>query len=122
MDTETVAGVAGQPQPNVANGCDSIAAEKGPSETAGNPSECRTSDTLNTNYNADPTCFLPPNPEAVYQADCALRRTEDEAHRMKLAVLMSCQKNGVRAGFLERQIGIVKSHKVRVAAKTEVAL
>lgn len=72
---------------------------------------------IDTNYNADPTCFLPPNPEAVYQADCALRRTEDEVHRMKLAILMSCQKNGTLAGFLERQTAIVEGRKPRERAK-----
>lgn len=74
----------------------------------------------NTNYNLDPTCFLPPNPEAVYPLDCESRRTEDKTRQMQLTVLMACQKNGTRAGFLERQIGIVKSRRYRVAAKREV--
>ena len=71
----------------------------------------------NTNYNADPTCFLPPNPEAVYQADCAQRRAEDDTRRMQFTVLMACQKNGTRAGFLERQKQIVKP-RIRVQAVT----
>lgn len=68
----------------------------------------------------DPTTFLPPNPEAVYPLDCESRRTEDKTRQMQLTVLMACQKNGTRAGFLERQIGIVKSHRYGVAAKREV--
>ncbi|WP_028136133.1 hypothetical protein [Bradyrhizobium japonicum] len=75
---------------------------------------------IDTNYNADPTCFLPPNPEAAYPFDCAARRADDETRHMQLTVVVAHLKNGTRAGFLERQIGIVKSHKVRVAANREV--
>lgn len=43
MDAKQVAGVAGRPQASNINGCDGAEAEKSPAETAGNPSECRTS-------------------------------------------------------------------------------
>lgn len=76
--------------------------------------------TINTNYNLDPTCFLPPNHEAVYPLDCESRRTDDKTRQMQLTVLMAHLKNGTLAGFLERQIGIVKSRRYRVAAKREV--
>ena len=48
MDTEAVAGVAGQPQPSDYNGCDTIAPSLGPAKSAGNPRQCRTSDPIHT--------------------------------------------------------------------------
>jgi hypothetical protein len=43
MDTEDVAGVAGLPEASDINGCDGSEPENGPTETTGNPAECRTS-------------------------------------------------------------------------------
>lgn len=73
----------------------------------------------NTNYNADPTCFLPPNDAAAYPFDCAARRAKDPTERMKFTVTVAHLKNGTLAGFLERQMKIARP-RVRVAAKTEV--
>ncbi|TXG96565.1 MAG: hypothetical protein E6R08_09170 [Nevskiaceae bacterium] len=72
---------------------------------------------IDTNYNADPTCFLPPNREAVYPLDCESRRTDDKTRQMQLTVLMAHLKNGTLAGFLERQAAIVEGRKPRYRAK-----
>jgi hypothetical protein len=91
-----VAGVAGLPQANDFNGCDSFVPENKPAKTAGNPAECRT--------------LRPPRPAPIYQLDCKARRTKDGTDRMridltkKMAEAVLIDLNDAVVPFLRRQM------------------
>ncbi|SCB53462.1 hypothetical protein GA0061099_106512 [Bradyrhizobium yuanmingense] len=56
-----------------------------------------------------------------YRLDCALRREHNETRRMQLALRMGMEREGSTPAFKARQDAILRP-RVRVAAKTEVAL
>lgn len=56
-----------------------------------------------------------------YTLDCALRRERDDTRRLQLALRMGMEREGSTPAYKTRQDAILRP-RVRVAAKTEVAL
>ena len=60
-------------------------------------------------------------PSIYYQLDCLVRNEADPTKRMALGLRMGMEREGSTPAFKARQDGILRP-RVRVAAKTEVAL
>jgi hypothetical protein len=92
-----MAGVAGLPETNEINGCDTEAGKNNPAESAGNPTECRTSGAR----------------KARKQLHRQRRAAKDDPTRFEqVRLLLDMQKHGAAPAFMARQMRIV--NRVRV--------
>lgn len=91
-----MAGVAGLPQINDINGCDSDRPEFCPVDSAGNPRKCRTE-----------------RPPLIHQLDCQSRREKDPTKRMQIELLMAQIRDGSPEvePYLKRQVELMMKPK-----------